>query len=365
MTKPVESTGAGPHPDIERTIVNYRRDFSRRFRANPLRQTARLLLRRRSERQAQAKAETTAREEVRTVAIPPFLRPPSYSYRGYRGPWLEEYFFSKWREPAPIGATYLPVFFDSLFFHAQSGAFTPTEFRRRYETLWRILRAVGESPRPHFTLLGMYEFPIWEWHLFPRNIIVAAAAGYGDLPIPLLKGDRPLQRRSRDIRVSFMGALGGPSNVLNVRADMYRAFAGRAHFGEGKNWEQIMARSQFSLCPRGQGPTSFRLAEALSFTSIPIYIWKARCWLPYPDELDWSEFAFVIEASELPAVRERVRECPEATIGRMHDRIADVYSAYFRYDAVCSRLRKKMDAISDCHEAERITAARADFEFGH
>ena len=35
-----------------------------------------------------------------------------------------------------------------------------------------------------------------------------------------------------------------------------------------------MHESVFHLCPRGHGPTSYRLYEALQADTIPIYIWE-------------------------------------------------------------------------------------------
>ena len=356
----------GAHPDVERSIAGYRRGFWQAMRRSPARQTARILIRRAKEfsaRSSRSPAAAPREANANTIAVPAMLRPPSYRYRGYRGPWLEEHFHATWREDTGDGAAYLPVFFDSIFFHAQCSAFLPSEFAARYRALWRVLFAVEASQRPCFTLLGMYDFPIWEWHLFPRNVVVAAANGYGDVAIPLLKGDRPLRRGAKDIRVSFMGATDGGSNVLNVRSDMRRTFDGMAHFGEGPNWEDIMARSDFSLCPRGLGPTSFRLFEALSVTSIPIYIWKVRSWLPYADELDWSSFALVVEAGEMNAAKETLLRMPAETVRRMQDRIGEVYPRYFTYDAACARIRERFAKVTTLEMARTLTGERHRFEF--
>jgi hypothetical protein len=207
-------------------------------------------------------------------------------------------------------------------------------------------------------VLGMYEFPIWEWHLFPRNVVVMAAAGNGDLPIPLLKGDRPLLRRPKDLLVSFMGQLGGFSNVGNVRSEMREVFADVAHIGSGADWAEVMARSPFSLCPRGQGFTSFRLFEAMSVASIPIYVWRDRCWLPYAEELDWSAFALVVEAGRMADAKSRILAMDPALRGRMQDRIAEIYPDYFSYDGACRRIAGRMAGLATARDAADLTAGR-------
>ena len=39
------------------------------------------------------------------------------------------------------------------------------------------------------------------------------------------------------------------------------------------DWQQLIRDSEFQLCPRGKGPTSYRLYESLQAETIPIYIW--------------------------------------------------------------------------------------------
>lgn len=39
-------------------------------------------------------------------------------------------------------------------------------------------------------------------------------------------------------------------------------------------WEDLIRSSHFHLCPRGNGPTSYRMYESLQAETIPIYIWS-------------------------------------------------------------------------------------------
>ena len=40
------------------------------------------------------------------------------------------------------------------------------------------------------------------------------------------------------------------------------------------HWEALIRTSEFHLCPRGNGPTSYRMYESLQAETIPIYIWS-------------------------------------------------------------------------------------------
>ncbi len=39
------------------------------------------------------------------------------------------------------------------------------------------------------------------------------------------------------------------------------------------HWQEFIQASEFHLCPRGYGPTSYRLYECLQAETIPIYVW--------------------------------------------------------------------------------------------
>ncbi len=350
---PLEMNSPEPSPDfVESAIAAYGRAARAALRRDPVRQALRMLRRRFRERPA------AAAERAGAVAVPSFLRPPSYRYRGYGGPWLEEHFYQQWDGSPPGGADYLPVFFDGLYFQAQCHAYLPSEFAARYRALWRLLRRIEATDRAFFSVVGMYDFPLWEWPRFPRNLVIFGGTGQGDIPFPQLKGDRPFARPPKDILVSFMGSLDGISNHLGVRAEMRRVFDGVARFGQGDDWEAIMGRSHFSLCPRGLAPTSFRLAEALSLCSIPIYLWRERSGLPYEDELDWSSFAVVAEAGRMEEARRAVLAFDPAAIRAMQDRIERIYPDYFTYDSVCARIRRRAAGWQSREDAESLTAGR-------
>ncbi|KAJ1465033.1 hypothetical protein T484DRAFT_1866809, partial [Baffinella frigidus] len=45
-------------------------------------------------------------------------------------------------------------------------------------------------------------------------------------------------------------------------------------------FRDVTAASVFSLAPRGNGASSFRIFEALEHGSVPVYIYDATCCLP-------------------------------------------------------------------------------------
>lgn len=287
----------------------------------------------------------------------PLLRGPRHVYIGHRGPWIEEIFYQYMADKgSATGLIYLPVFWTNFYLYAQTSVIAPGKYRRMEQMIERVLDIVRRSSETFFTLIE-YDHTPWDWHLFPKNLLVFSAGGGGDLAIPLLMRDRPYDTRPKDILCSFMGTLGGASDRGGLRSEMAGVFGDISHFGRGADWEDVMKRSKYTLCPRGLGPTSFRLFEALSCGSIPIFIWEGKRWLPYQDELDWGDIAIVTERDGMVAVRDAVAgEDPAAADPRLA-RIAELYPRYFTFAATCDYIRRWVNT-HDGEDVRRITSRR-------
>jgi hypothetical protein len=93
-------------------------------------------------------------------------------------------------------------------------------------------------------------------------------------PLPLIAEPHKGQfDNKRTFLASFIGQLTHP-----IRHDMKQLFERDADilFSTVKTGQKaycdIMSRSIFALCPRGYGPTSFRIQEAIQYGAIPVYI---------------------------------------------------------------------------------------------
>ena len=85
-------------------------------------------------------------------------------------------------------------------------------------------------------------------------------------------------------------------------------------------YTDLISKSKFTLCPRGYGYTSFRLFEAISLDSIPIYIWEDKCVLPFQDIIDWWKFAIIIESNDIDKIPDIIDSISEQKyIQMLHD----------------------------------------------
>jgi hypothetical protein len=70
-------------------------------------------------------------------------------------------------------------------------------------------------------------------------------------------------------------------------------------------YREIMGRSKFVLCPRGAGPSSFRLFEALSCGRVPVIL--SDEWVP-PAGIDWDACSVRVPESEAGTLARRLEE---------------------------------------------------------
>ncbi|RYZ86225.1 MAG: hypothetical protein EOP06_14895, partial [Proteobacteria bacterium] len=124
-----------------------------------------------------------------------------------------------------------------------------------------------------------------------RNILLLSSGGWGNVPLPLIKG-----------QVSG-------SSSRTMRRKFLLSFKGREHFGRktmvdtlrrlekkllpphvlyinealSDDWKTIANQSAFALSPRGFGRSAFRTFELLQSHVVPIYLFEKTPWLPFDD----------------------------------------------------------------------------------
>jgi hypothetical protein len=210
-----------------------------------------------------------------------------------------------------------------------------------------FLAVLREHPlvRAHPRNVVVYDERDLPFFTFPGVYVSGVGAAFGDArrresvaggPYPTLPNAPPPAARAPDLLYAFQGARTHPVRdaILSLRhergivedssgvdflgpsAATTRATsaaspsaaasssepvdAGRARYAE------LVGRSKFVLCPRGHGPSSFRLYETLSAGRVPVVI--SDDWLA-PPRVDWD------------ACSVRVAECDVAGVPRLLERL--------------------------------------------
>jgi len=261
--------------------------------------------------------------------------PPYPPY--HTGPSLEEYFYA-YARGRTFAREYLAVFWTAAYRSRPAKVLQPA--------------LLALSPfRRYFTVCLHDEAPR---EVLPPDTLVFSAGGLapGHVPIPMVcsRVRDPIEAKPKDVFCSFVGALTHP-----LRREIWAAYREDPafRFAVFDQWTphvsadrveqfiRLTEASRFTLCPRGYGPTSFRLYEAMQLGSVPVYV-SDRHHLPWTDAIDWSEIAVLVRPDEIPRLGERLRAIDEPSYQRMLASIRRVYDEYFSLAGVCRQIERRV-----------------------
>src|SRR5262245_25097689 len=228
--------------------------------------------------------------------------PPHPPY--HRGLALEEYFCAYARDRL-FAREYIPVFWTAAYRLGLASA------------IQRGLLSL--SPLGRYFVVCQHDQAPKE--ILPPDTLVFSAGGLyrgpSQVPIPLVCGRLrdPIEVKPKDVLCSFVGTL-----THRIRKELWTRHRADPEFrfelSDGWTREvpqdrfelftSLTERSRFTLCPRGFGPTSFRLYEAMQLGSVPVYV-SDHHHLPWTDEIDWNEIEILIGPDEIPRLGERLR----------------------------------------------------------
>ena len=256
------------------------------------------------------------------------------------GPALEEYFFA-YARGRMFAREYIPVFWTAAYRLGQAPAI------QRSAPVAEPAPA-GTSPSASMTKRLRRSCP-------PETLVFSAGGLYqgpGHVPIPLVcsRIRDPIEVKPKDVLCSFVGSL-----THRIRKETWDAHQADPEFRfvVFDHWTprgvagparavcslELTERSRYTLCPRGFGPTSFRLYEAMQFGSVPVYV-SDHHHLPWTEEIDWNEIAVLVRPEEIPHLGERLRAIDEASYQRILANIRRVYDEYFSLAGVMPSDRK-------------------------
>lgn len=299
---------------------------------------------------------------IRMLAVPEELRSRPSAYPEHSTTGIEQYFyqFAERRLDLQTTLPYLPIFWTANYFGQQREERSAT------------LHAVQRAQQVLDSLAGLSCFTVVQadeiYEHVPASVTVFGAGGDGHIPIPLLTDPCAPSGRARDVLCSFVGAVEVGGAGARIRRRMMALMTGRPGFEmHARPWQNtpewyasphcvngqeyvrsyrdLLSRSIFTLCPRGYGPTSFRLYEAIQTGSIPVYI-ADEFWLPFTDELDWTAFALIVHEDDLPAVPDLIGGMSASTITRMQERLAEVAATHFNLESACERIVAAVNRLS-------------------
>lgn len=243
-----------------------------------------------------------------------------------RGPMIEEFaaqYFSNCSSNTRL--RYLPIQWTAYHLNHDYG-----------KNIDRLREFVGNLPRkiPVYTVVQYDDGTLCD-DLLPEGSLVFGSGGVGDVPIPLLCDPHKMPNKNVAVPNSlavFMGNL----KTHPVREKMKNKLSGYENIiisGLNPDFTQYFVKSNFVLCPRGYGKTSFRMYEALSLGCIPVYIYDEP-WIPMQDVIDWGKISVLCHESKLSVLYQRLMTIEPMWQDRAKGLIKQ-YSKWFTMKGVC------------------------------
>jgi hypothetical protein len=153
----------------------------------------------------------------------------------------------------------------------------------------------------------------------------------------------------KEIFASFIGRM-----TNSLRSDLVRSLSGNpkyvieqssagTDYHNYNSFREIMAKSLFSLCPRGYGPTSFRVCEALQSGSIPVIISDHEEHRPFFDEIDLEDFSVVLKSEQISNLDQILSGIDESRILTYQQNGSNFYGRYYEFSSCFDRIIEKVN----------------------
>ena len=223
--------------------------------------------------------------------------------------------------------SYLPVFWTSYYVNHDYG-----NDRKAKQQLQDFINGLDKSKK-YFTIL-QYDDGILNDISGLDIKVFGMGGGRYDYPLPLITQPHPYSfTNQRDVFCNFMGGL-----THQIRKDLlpYAKKAGYLCSTSPMPIETYcmnLARSVFTLAPRGYGVTSFRLMEAVQFGSIPVYI-SDKFMLPHNEIFDYG---VLIEPHQVCVIDKILKHITSGEIAYKQQRLKEVWDM-FTYEGCKKRI---------------------------
>jgi len=159
------------------------------------------------------------------------------------------------------------------------------------------------------------------------------SSGRCDYPLPLISQPYPFNFGNivKDIKCSFVGRPTHPIRERILGMQPPHGWYIKSNHHEPQSYCSIMARSVFSLCPRGYGPNSFRIQESLQYQSIPIVISDA---FNHPHNINFLQYGLVVPEKDVDLIPQLIENYDQTNIDRMRTRGTEVFEKYYTFENV-------------------------------
>lgn len=224
------------------------------------------------------------------------------------------------------GREYLPIFWTGYYCRHKF-----CQDKKAMDGLQGFLNTLDRSKR-YYTIV-QYDGGIQNDIRHLDIQVFSMSGGRTDYPLPLISQAHKFTFMApKEVKyANFIGKITHPIRETMIKALQWKRppYYLDSHKHELENYCQCIYESLFTLCPRGYGPTSFRIQEALQYGSIPVYI--SDEWV-IPHNIPFTDYGVLIDAADAHRVHDILMSISPEEIKRKQEAIPEVYRKYYTYE---------------------------------
>jgi hypothetical protein len=255
--------------------------------------------------------------------------------------------FEEWFRQNYVGSdterVYLDIFWTSYWVNHNYGN---DQFMR--EALHRYIATIDKTKK-YFTVCQYDDGTMINWDMYDLDVLEFNMSKTRGVQMPLLCQPHPYKFRGG--KKWFANFVGGKTHPIRNTANRLMGTDGyyvsyQPH--EIEKYCRILYESMFTLCYRGYGLNSFRIAEAVQFGSIPVYISNDFI-IPY--DMNFEYFGVIIQEKDADRVDEILQNIDPVEVVKKQDRLAEVYKKYYTYEANLKLIINSLE--TECDNGEQ------------
>lgn len=235
---------------------------------------------------------------------------------------------------------YLPVMWTAFYVKNKFAQYKPAMV-----DLQKYLNTLDRSKK-YYTIV-QYDNGIQHYISHLDIKVFSMSGGRTDYPLPLISMPhiyQPAYWEHDHYTYNFIGKITHPIRQKMINAFPHLSWAYISAVSHSlERYCNILHNSTFTLCPRGFGPTSFRIQEALQYGSIPVYI--SDEWV-IPHNIPFTKYGVLIDATDAHRVHDILMSIPAEEIKRKQEAIPEIYKKYFTYEGCRERMKEVLNAVT-------------------
>ena len=252
---------------------------------------------------------------IRILEVPnQFLPKLPFPYPPHQGfnPMIEERAYSFFLTKQELESDYIYIPIQWTSWHVNPGG----EYGQNTQPLIDFCSQLTEKyPGEKFFTIVQYDggtlVPIDNCKIFASSGNFSSPLGKNSTyePIPLLCD--PHNGTPKQVREYKVGYAGRDTHPIRVKINQVLSnlpqykFAVNIDHNRTEVFRDILYNSVFALSPRGFGPASFRMYEAIQMQCIPIYV-SDEFWIPFTEYIEWDKMCLLIKEDEIETIPEKV-----------------------------------------------------------